>query len=82
MRVKIFGRHRVRSNFYHLVSFLYLLVMSLWGLDVLSSTASTWIGFGLFCVDYIAQMYDPHPDKMGYWFKRHFHRAFDEDEDE
>lgn len=78
----IFGRHHVRANFYHFVSILYVLTMALWGLDILSDMASTWIGFTLFLIDYIAQMYDPHPDNPGPWFKRHFHRFLDCDEDE
>lgn len=78
----IFGRHRIRANFYHFVSALYVLTMVLWGLDILTDFASTWIGFTLFVVDYIAQMYDPHPDNPGPWFKSHFHRFFNDDEEE
>lgn len=78
---KIFGVHRVRNNFYHFVSALYILVMVLWGLDVISGTASTWLGFILFVADYMAQMYDPHPDNPGPWVKSHFHRFTDDDKD-
>jgi hypothetical protein len=81
--VKIFGVHRVRAVFYHFVSAMYVLTMTLWGLDVLSDVASTWIGFFLFTADYLAEMYDPHPDTPGPWFKSHFHRFTDgEDEDD
>lgn len=76
----IFGRHRIRANFYHFVSFLYVLTMILWGVGALTDMASTWIGFTLFVIDYIAQMYDPHPENPGPWFKRHFHRFYDDEE--
>lgn len=76
----IFGRHHVRANFYHFVSFLYILTMAFWGLHIISDTASTLIGFTLFAIDYLAQMYDPHPDNPGPWFVRHFHRFIDDDE--
>lgn len=38
---------------------------------------STIIGMILFITDYIAEMYDPHPDTPGPWFRSHFHRFFD-----
>ncbi len=80
--LKIFGRHRVRANFYHFVSFLFLLTMILWGLGYIPDHVSTIIGMVLFVTDYIAEMYDPHPDTPGPWFKSHFHRFFDSDEEE
>lgn len=44
------------------------------------------VGFNLtivlIMVDWLAEMYDPHPDNMGKWFESHFHRVFhDEGED-
>ena len=77
----IFGRHRVRANFYHFVSCLYVLVMIFWGIGILPDMASTIIGFVLFAIDYIAQMYDPHPDNPGPWFRSHFGRFFNDDDD-
>ena len=77
----IFGRHRVRANFYHFVSCLYVLVMIFWGIGWMPDMASTIIGFILFLVDYIAQMYDPHPDNPGPWFKSHFKRFLHDDEE-
>lgn len=77
---KIFGRHHVRANFYHFVSLLYVLTMVIWGLGIISGAVSTVIGAILFAIDYLAQMYDPHPNNPGPWFKRHFHRFLDEDD--
>lgn len=79
MKSLLFGRHRVRANFYHLVGVLYLVTMVLWIGDLLSDSFATWFGFFLFAVDYLAQMYDPHPDNPGPWFRIHFWRLFDED---
>lgn len=44
--------------------------------------AATIISFVLLTTDYIAEMYDPHPESPGPWFKRHFHRALDNSEGE
>ena len=79
---RIFGRHHVRANFYHFVSFLFLLTMILWGVGIIPDNVSTIIGMVLFITDYIAEMYDPHPDTPGPWFKSHFHRLVDGREDE
>lgn len=70
----IFGRHHVRANFYHFVSTLYVLTMILWLLGIMPGNLATWLGFGLFIADYLAEMYDPHPENPGSWFERHFHR--------
>ena len=32
--------------------------------------------------DYLAEMYDPHPDAPGPWFRAHFHRLFELDGDD
>ena len=77
----MFGRHRVRAHFYHLVSTLYLWTMTMWWLDVISDSTSTWIGATLFFVDYVAEMYDPNPDNPGPWFQAHFHRFLDNKDD-
>jgi hypothetical protein len=34
----------------------------------------------LFIVDYLAEMFDPHPEASGIWYKRFFHRAFENGE--
>lgn len=79
---RVFGRHRVRSNFYHFVSLLYVATMWFWFSGWFSDGFATWFGFFLFAIDYLAQMYDPHPDMPGPWFKRHFHRFLDDDSNE
>ena len=80
--MKLIGKHHVRANFYHLVSILFLVSMTLWYFDIISDHAATIISFVLFITDYIAEMYDPCPDSPGPWFKRHFHRALDNSEGE
>ena len=79
---RLIGRHRVRSNFYHFVSSLYVATMALWFAGWFSDSFATWFGFFLFAIDYLAHMYDPHPDTPGPWFKAHFHRFLDNDEKE
>lgn len=79
MRNKIFGVHRVRANFYHFVSALYISTMGLWLGGVISDPVATWFGFTLFVADYIAEMYDPNPESPGPWFASHFHRFLDDD---
>jgi len=46
-------------------------------MDIISDKTSTILTGILFVTDYLAEMYDPHPDNPGPWFKRHFHRFFD-----
>ncbi len=50
-----------------------------WMMGVISDSVSFYISASLFVIDYIAEMYDPHPDSPGPWFKAHFHRFFDGD---
>jgi len=78
----LFGRHRVRGNFYHAISIIFLISMILWFFGIIPDNVSTVIGMCLFVVDYLAEMYDPHPENPGPWFKSHFHRFFDSDEEE
>ena len=75
----IFGRHRVRANFYHFVSVVFLITTALWFIGIVPDNISTIIGMVLFTVDYISEMYDPHPDTPGPWFKAHFHRFLEDD---
>jgi len=77
----LMGRHRVRSTFYHLVAIVFLVTTVLYFSGVISETVSFYVTAVLFVIDYLAEMYDPHPDSPGPWFKRHFHRFLDgEDE--
>jgi len=78
--MKIFGKHHLRANFYHAVAIVFVISTILWLMGVLSDKASLIITIVLFITDYIAEMYDPHPDSPGPWFKRHFHRALDNSE--
>lgn len=77
---EFFGRHHVRAKFYHLVSLLFVIVTALWMMDIVSDKFSTITSLTLFAIDYIAEMYDPHPENPGPWFKSHFHRFFDNEE--
>lgn len=79
--MRLFGRHRVRATFYHIgaLVFLFTTVLHLFG--IVGVTTSYVITAILFVIDYLAEMYDPHPDSPGPWFERHFHRFF-EDSDE
>ena len=74
-----FGLHHVRGTFYHIVAIVFLFSMILWGLGFISDSASTIISAILFILDYLAEMYDPHPDNPGPWFKSHFHKFFEKD---
>ena len=80
--MKLLGKHHIRANFYHFVSLVFLISTALWYFDVISDKTSFIITAVLFITDYIAEMYDPHPDSPGPWFKRHFHRALDNSEGE
>lgn len=82
MNIDMIGKHHIRANFYHLVSALFVVSMALWYFDIISDHVATIVSFALFIVDYIAEMYDPHPDAPGPWFRRHFHRAFDNSDGE
>jgi len=78
--MNIFGRHHVRSTFYHIVAIVFLIQTGLWLIDLLDDTVSLIITMVLFVADYIAEMYDPNPDNPGPWFKSHFHRFYDGDD--
>tara|TARA_B100000929_G_scaffold247489_1_gene206219 strand:- start:1515 stop:1754 length:240 start_codon:yes stop_codon:yes gene_type:complete len=79
--MRLFGRHRVRATFYHIGAIVFLLTTALHLIGIVGVTTSYVITAILFIVDYIAEMYDPHPDSPGPWFKRHFHRFLDDDTD-
>ena len=78
---RLFHRHRVRATFYHTAAIIFVATTVLWGLGIVSDTWSFYISATLFVADYIAEMYDPHPEFPGPWFKAHFHRFFDDTED-
>lgn len=80
--IRFFGRHRVRGTFYHIVSIIFLITTIMWYFEWISDGASYAITAILFITDYIAEMYDPHPDNPGPWFERHFHRFFDNGDEE
>lgn len=75
---KFFNEHHVRANFYHVVALAFLVTTVLWSFAIISGTASFLIGVVLFATDWVAEMYDPHPENPGPWFESHFHRVTDE----
>jgi hypothetical protein len=78
----LFAKHRVRNTFYYLIAGLYVFTMWVWYLGIITDMTSTLLGAFLFFVDLFAHLYDPDPDRPGPWFRAHFHRVFDEEEDE
>lgn len=78
--MKLFGRHRVRATFYHIGAIVFLLTTLLHLIGLVGVGTSYIITAVLFVADYIAEMYDPHPDSPGPWFARHFHRFLDDDD--
>jgi len=75
----LFGKHRVRASFYHLGALLFLGIT----LFTFTGIVSTKVGFILtsilFVIDYLAEMFDPHPENMGTWYERYFHRIYEDD---
>jgi len=76
----IFKRHRIRATFYHGIAAIFLFTTMLYFAGVISEGTSFVITAILFVVDYVAEMYDPHPDNPGAWFKSHFHRFLNDDD--
>lgn len=76
--MSIFGRHRVRATFYHMVALVFLFSIMLWYFGYVSDKISYILTAILFIVDYVAEMYDPHPDNPGPWYS-HFHRVIDDE---
>lgn len=74
-------RHRLRSSFYHAIAIIFLIVAGLQVAGAIDPDTAFWWGLALFAIDYLAEMYDPHPENPGPWFKSHFHRFFDDDKD-
>jgi len=77
--MKLFGKHRVRASFYHLGALLFLGITALNYADIVGDTQAYVLTCILFIIDYIAELFDPHPDNMGTWYERYFHRAFKDD---
>ena len=71
------GRHRIRAVFYHASVVIAVAVLIMWELGWVSDTTSVYAPVAVLIIDWIAEMYDPHPDNPGPWFKRHFHRIYD-----
>ena len=78
----LFGVHRVRDHFYHLVSAVFVVSTLLWLTGTISDKTNAILSAILFITDYLAHMYDPNPENSGPWFKRHFHRFVDGDDNE
>lgn len=78
---RLFHRHRVRATFYHVgvVAFIFMTCACMEDIDW--THPYTLFSTGLIVIDYIAEMYDPHPDNPGPWFRSHFHRFFNDDND-
>ena len=78
----LFKRHRVRATFYHIIALVFLFCAGLVEGGFIDERTGFWIGMFLFILDYIAEMYDPNPEHPGPWFKSHFHRFYDGDNNE
>lgn len=77
--MKLFGKHRVRASFYHIGAMLFLGFTALNFMHIISDTMAYGLTSILFIVDYFAEMFDPHPDNMGTWYERYFHRVYKDD---
>lgn len=77
--MKLFGKHRVRASFYHIGALMFLGITLLNFMHIVSDSQAFVLTSILFVVDYIAEMFDPHPDNMGTWYERYFHRFFNDD---
>lgn len=75
-----FGRHRIRAVFYHGSVIIAVGVLILWEFGYVSDAISVYAPVVVLVIDWLAEMYDPHPTKPGPWFKRHFHRMYDNKE--
>lgn len=80
--MKLFKKHRVRATVYHLTALTALAVIILNLTGLLSDKIALYITLTVFILDYVLELYDPNPDAPGPWFKRHFHRAFDDNDEE
>lgn len=77
--MKILGKHRVRAAFYHIGALLFIGITIFNIIGIVSNNTAYVLTCILFIVDYLAEMFDPHPDNMGPWYERYFHRFFEDD---
>ncbi len=78
--MKLLDKHGFRATFYHMISIVFLVSTAFWYIGYLSDKTSYILTAVLFAVDYIAEMYDPHPENPGPWYS-YFHRAFEINDD-
>ena len=64
-----------------MVAIVFLISTAFWYFGYISDKMSYMLTAFLFVVDYIAEMYDPHPENPGPWYA-HFHRVVDDAEEE
>lgn len=77
--MKLFGKHRVRASFYHIGALLFIGITLFNIVGILSDNIAYLLTCILFVVDYLAEMFDPHPENMGTWYEKYFHRFYDDD---
>jgi hypothetical protein len=56
-----------------------LIVIAINILNIITDKTALYITVGLIILDWLAEMYDPHPEAPGRWFKKHFHRLWDDE---
>ena len=78
----LFGRHRIRAIFYHGSVVVAVAILVAWNFGLVSDKVSVYAPVVVLIIDWVAEMYDPHPDNPGPWFKRHFHRLFEDDSED
>jgi hypothetical protein len=84
MPIRFLGRHRVRALFYHVTALLAVSVEVLNQLNIIDKGLAYYFIWSLFFIDYMAEMFDPNPNKKGPWYKKidaFFHRFFDNKDD-
>lgn len=77
--MRLFGKHRVRASFYHIGAGLFLGITLLTYTNIVSTSTGFILTSLLFVIDYLAEMFDPHPENMGTWYERYFHRFYKDD---
>jgi len=75
----LFGKHRMRASFYHIGALVFIGITLFTYLNIISTSTGFVINAVLFVIDYLAEMFDPHPDNPGVWYRRYFHRFFKDD---
>lgn len=77
--MRLFGKHRVRASFYHIGALTFLGFTALNFANIIDNRTAYILTSILFIIDYFAEMFDPHPDNMGTWYERYFHRIYKDD---